>query len=244
VNWLSEGRLAGQKKPVSVEGMKVYTLSKSSLPWTAKQLLNDQQKVVDALVTNGAIHEEISDKRYRKSVEIWSCMMHAGNEERFGDLLLEGGVFELARKFAKWGLGKGSHTFPTLITLLGEKIVPLVPWEDVDANVALGRSMREDMVELLGEDAILLHPPHYSRARKHNAPIFPPFQWANTAIFNVLGLPVTQVPIGLSKRGVPMGIQVVGGPDRDKLTIAVAEWLEGEFGGWVMPTGLDRSSPS
>ncbi|KAH0630988.1 hypothetical protein JD844_004439 [Phrynosoma platyrhinos] len=55
------------------------------------------------------------------------------------------------------------------------------------------------------------------------------------AIFNILGLPVTQCPLGLSKERLPLGIQVVAGPHNDHLTLAVARYLEKAFGGWVPP---------
>jgi fatty acid amide hydrolase 2 len=53
--------------------------------------------------------------------------------------------------------------------------------------------------------------------------------------FNLAGLPVTQVPLGLGPAGLPLGVQVAAGPGRDALTIAVAGELERVFGGWVPP---------
>jgi fatty acid amide hydrolase 2 len=55
------------------------------------------------------------------------------------------------------------------------------------------------------------------------------------AIFNALELPVTQVPLGLGSRGLPLGIQVVAAHGRDHLTIRVAMELERAMGGWVPP---------
>ena len=55
-------------------------------------------------------------------------------------------------------------------------------------------------------------------------------------IFNALSLPVTQVPLGLGEKGVPLGIQVVGALNNDRLTIAVAKLLDEKFGGWVKPS--------
>lgn len=55
------------------------------------------------------------------------------------------------------------------------------------------------------------------------------------AIFNVLGLPVTQCPLGLSSEGLPLGIQLVAASYNDHLTLAVARYLEKAFGGWVLP---------
>jgi hypothetical protein len=56
-----------------------------------------------------------------------------------------------------------------------------------------------------------------------------------TSIWNVLELPVTQVPLGLSCEGLPLGVQVVAGNGNDHLSIAVALFLEQKFGGWTPP---------
>jgi fatty acid amide hydrolase 2 len=58
------------------------------------------------------------------------------------------------------------------------------------------------------------------------------------AIFNMAGVPVTEVPLGLSAEGLPMGIQVAAGPGADHLSIAIALELEAVFGGWTPPPGL------
>ena len=65
---------------------------------------------------------------------------------------------------------------------------------------------------------------------------------APTALFNLIGLPVTEVPLGLNEDGLPLGVQVAAGRDRDHVAIAVAVELERAFGGWVPPT-RDRRSP-
>ena len=55
------------------------------------------------------------------------------------------------------------------------------------------------------------------------------------AAFNLLGLPATEVPLGLNERGLPLGVQVAAARGRDHLSIAVAIELERAFGGWVPP---------
>lgn len=42
--------------------------------------------------------------------------------------------------------------------------------------------------------------------------------------------------MGLGSKGLPIGVQVVGGINSDHLTIKVAEELEAAFGGWVPPS--------
>jgi len=46
------------------------------------------------------------------------------------------------------------------------------------------------------------------------------------------------VPLGLSKSGLPVGLQVIASPLNDHLSIAVAEELEKGFGGWVSPSEI------
>ena len=48
-------------------------------------------------------------------------------------------------------------------------------------------------------------------------------------------LPVTEVPLGLSAEGLPVGVQVAAGASRDHISIAVALELERVFGGWQPP---------
>lgn len=51
------------------------------------------------------------------------------------------------------------------------------------------------------------------------------------------GLPSTTVPIDRSEIGLPIGVQIVGPYLEDRTTIAFAEFLEREFGGFVAPPG-------
>jgi amidase len=48
-------------------------------------------------------------------------------------------------------------------------------------------------------------------------------------------LPATALPIGLSRQGLPMGAQVIGGWMQDLATIRFAGLLEQEFGGFIPP---------
>ena len=85
------------------------------------------------------------------------------------------------------------------------------------------------------QGTVLLYPTHPKIAPYHNHPIFTPFNFAYTGLFNALGFPVTQCPLGLSEEGLPLGLQVVAAPYQDHLSLAVARALEEKFGGWVSP---------
>jgi amidase len=51
------------------------------------------------------------------------------------------------------------------------------------------------------------------------------------------GLPATAAPIDRSETGLPIGVQIVGPYLEDRTTIAFAELMEREFGGFVPPPG-------
>jgi amidase len=57
--------------------------------------------------------------------------------------------------------------------------------------------------------------------------------WAGIAI--LVGLPATTMPIGKSPEGLPIGVQIIGGYLEDRSTIAFAELIESEFGGFTPP---------
>jgi len=97
----------------------------------------------------------------------------------------------------------------------------------------MGKELQKELIELIGPNGIMLYPPFPSVAPRHNAPLFNPFQYAYTAILNIMTFPVTVVPLGLNKDGLPLGVQVASIPGNDHITIGVALELEKAFGGWV-----------
>jgi amidase len=57
--------------------------------------------------------------------------------------------------------------------------------------------------------------------------------WSSNA--TLAGLPSTAMPIALSDEGLPIGMQIIGPHLGDRTTIALAELIEREFGGFVAP---------
>jgi Asp-tRNA(Asn)/Glu-tRNA(Gln) amidotransferase A subunit family amidase len=55
-------------------------------------------------------------------------------------------------------------------------------------------------------------------------------QWLNLA-----GLPGVSVPVGKSREGLPIGVQVIGRPYEEELILAVAEAIERGRGSWEAP---------
>ncbi|MDD1533333.1 MULTISPECIES: amidase [unclassified Bradyrhizobium] len=64
-------------------------------------------------------------------------------------------------------------------------------------------------------------------------------QLAWPGIATLPGLPSTAVPLGLSKGGLPVGVQIVGPWLEDRTPLRLAELIEREFGGFVPPKMFD-----
>ncbi|WP_420347624.1 amidase [Pelagibius sp.] len=52
-------------------------------------------------------------------------------------------------------------------------------------------------------------------------------------ICNVTGHPALALPIGLSAKGLPIGIQIIGKKNHEEQLIAVGSWVERHISGWV-----------
>jgi amidase len=66
-----------------------------------------------------------------------------------------------------------------------------------------------------------------------------PDQLAWPGIATLPGLPATAIPLGLSRDGLPIGVQIVGPWLEDRTPLKLAELIEREFGGFVPPPMFD-----
>uniref|UniRef100_A0A8D2Q4N8 Fatty acid amide hydrolase 2 n=1 Tax=Varanus komodoensis TaxID=61221 RepID=A0A8D2Q4N8_VARKO len=229
---------------VSLQNIKFYFMEHDGgsvfVSPVDKEILQAQRKLVKNLETElGVQVQNVAIHKMKYSFQIWSVMMSFKDSDEqvaFTDMLGDHGkpVWP-SWELVKWMVGMSSHTLPAIgKILLLNKLVKYSP--KTNAKLAsMAQSLRTEMVNLLGEDGVLLYPSHPVVAPRHHTPLGMPFNFAYTAIFNILGLPVTQCPLGLSKEGLPLGIQVVAGPHNDHLTLAMARYLEKSFGGWVRP---------
>lgn len=161
---------------------------------------------------------------------IWAAMIAGCKAPKFSDELAERkGHINFCVEFLQWLIGRSHFTFPAITLGIVESTV-LGP---NDRYAGMLQDLQRELQEILGDDGILLFPPHPICAPHHNEALFKPFNFIYTGIFNVLQFPVTQVPVGLGREKLPVGVQVVATPYNDRVTIAVALELEKVFGGWV-----------
>ncbi|XP_076058754.1 fatty-acid amide hydrolase 2-like [Oratosquilla oratoria] len=225
----------------------------------SKELVKAQQRAVDYLQnTFEATVKKVQIPGMRKAYKIFKEKL----EEEFPNmppvskqLADNKGEINVWTEITRFLLRRGHHTAPILLQAALEKVLEEVSFLQHQRKVFTGRDfspaspvtsskepqwkvLKKQLQRLLGSDGILLYPSHPSTAPYHNEPLFRPFNFLHCGIFNALGLPVTQVPLGLSSTGMPLGVQVVGNMFQDNQTIAVAVALEKAFGGWVCPSQI------
>merc|ERR1712203_1355394 len=133
-------------------------------------------------------------------------------------------MFELL----KWPIRLTNHTLPAIGLALFDKMLP-----PDQKFIRMADQLSEELDHVLGDNGVLLYPSHSTPAPYHGQALIKTANFSYTAIFNVLGNPVTQVPLGISKSwGVPLGIQVVSAKNQDRNSLYMALQLEKMFGGW------------
>lgn len=226
----------GDPEAVDLRELEVTVVETNGKTPVDAEMLAALDHAAELLARAGARVRRAAMPEFSNAYKWWSAALSAAADTSFKRLLGEGEAIPVGRELVRWLLRRSPHTLPALALAAMEDVWPFVPSEQqLRAVVAEARAFRAKLVERLGTRGVLLYPTHPRPAPRHGAPLLRPFDWSYTAIFNVMELPVTQVPMGLSSAGVPLGVQVVAGPARDHVSIAIACMLERETGGWVPP---------
>ncbi|HEX4447769.1 MAG TPA: amidase, partial [Polyangiaceae bacterium] len=235
------GALAGNPADVSLAGLIVLDVAGNGRLAVSPALRASQEAACRALERRGARVRAFTSPLFRRSLEMWAALMKAAGGATFAEQLGDGaGALSPVLEVVRWAFGRSPHTLPAIGLALLEKL-PSLEGDAARELHVLAPRLRAEIVDALGGRGVLLFPPYTRTAPRHNAPILFPIQWMYTAIFNALELPVTQTPLGLDGQGLPLGVQVVGAPGTDAITVAVALALEEDFGGWVPPDVVEGS---
>jgi fatty acid amide hydrolase 2 len=204
----------------------------------SRELREARERAADVLRGTGARVRHETMRSMRRALELYTVALKEGSPHSFAEVLADAGVESVSLRRSLGGAlrGTGPHTVPTLLLLAFERLGERIPDRRVRRAVAAAKSFAQEVEGVMG-DGVILHPPHARVAPKHGRTVGRAWAITPTAIFNLLQLPVTQVPLGLNRRGLPLGVQVAAPHDRDHVAIACALALESSVGGWVPPVG-------
>ncbi len=220
---------------VSLRGITVLDVATSGVLHPSAELRRAQEDAAASLARRGATVRPFRSKYLPRALEVWAARMSDGGGPSYAEMLGNGVAVKPGRELARWVAGRSPYTLPSLFLALVEQVPKALPARAQAAREAHDALRAEIHGALEGGRTVMLYPPYTRVAPKHLTPLFVPIEYMYTAAINALELPATQVPLGLSREGVPLGVQVVGPHGGDALTVAVAKALEESHGGWQAP---------
>ncbi|XP_014360123.2 fatty-acid amide hydrolase 2-A [Papilio machaon] len=223
---------------VDVGKLKVYYQFSNDAPLTDPvdpEIIAAMKKVVEFLnVKHQMKPVEIKIQQLRQSIAIWLANMK--NEKKFGYFIMKNdSIYSICKEIFKNIIGCSGNTLIALVTALFDYSGPKIGDDKYNHFLKKRDELEQVFNDTLGDDGVLLYPTHPTTAPYHNEPLFRPMNFSYTAIINCLGFPSTTVPLGLSRDGLPIGIQVIANHNNDRLCLAMAEELDAAFGGWREP---------
>lgn len=224
----------GDPSTVDLPSLDVLVIEENGILPVHPELRSALWKAADHLARAGARVRGERVPALRDSGLIWASMLSEAGGPSYAERLGGGRPVSPERALLQYLCGLSPYTLPSIGLVWLERLTASRP-EDRHRYVEAGRRLRQDLCRRIGPRGVLLFPPYPEPASPHNRPLIPPFQWLYTAIFNVLEMPATAVPMGLGSEGLPLGLQVVATHGNDHLCVAVALELERAFGGWVPP---------
>ena len=242
----STSSLTSKAMAVDITQLNFFSIPNDGGSWYSspmdQELVAAQDEVVNHLTSHYGIGVKATSlRKFRYSLNIW---LTALDENDSGPPFcaymanLDGSVNPFW-EFAKWLVGRSPHTIPCIGLGAIEKVMKSAKSKEVSEKIkGITQRLKTELEDLLGSNGILLYPSHPTVAPPHHKAIYTPFNFAYTAVFNIMGFAVTQVPLGLNSDRLPLGVQIVSTAGNDHLTIAVAMELEKTMSkcGWVCPT--------
>lgn len=138
-------------------------------------------------------------------------------------------------EFLYYLLGKSNLSFNHILLGIFQKLFLYGPdsvFEDCKNQL---EQMKIEFSQALGDNGVLLLPTHPTVATCNGHYYKKMLDYKFTSIFNILGFPATQCPVGFNAKGLPIGIQIAAITNNDLLCLKVAEEINNMCGGWVPP---------
>jgi len=228
------------KNPADVKISKVRVFYLEELPFLYTTPV--QKELKETVSTVAARLSEITErtpahathKYIGEAIQMWATRMAIGSHYSFDEILAAGKRKNFAFETAKSFFGASDYSLPANFLAMIESVAD-TPAQIQNHYLGHVDELKKYFQDLLGEDGVFICPTYTSSAPKHNMPLLKPLDFVYTALFNTLELPVTQVPVGFDKSGLPLGVQVVASAFNDHVALAVAQFLESQFGGWQRP---------
>ncbi|XP_059219852.1 fatty-acid amide hydrolase 2-A [Stomoxys calcitrans] len=196
-------------------------------------------RAVKCFEKGGISTEEVKIQGFKNAIEM--CLSSLANIKGLPSIITQSienkpNKVELIKEITRSLVGLSPNTSMPLFVELMIQVNAFIPSEQAKEWRSELKNLHAELTRLLGTNGVLFLPTYHKTANFFNGSSFLNISGVLfMLLFNVLGFPATHVPMGLDRKGLPVGFQVVAAPYMDKLCLQVAAELEGAFGGWVQP---------
>uniref|UniRef100_A0A182K3C3 Amino acid transporter transmembrane domain-containing protein n=1 Tax=Anopheles christyi TaxID=43041 RepID=A0A182K3C3_9DIPT len=219
-------------EPVNVDKLKIYYPQKLDLTVNAVPIAPEIRESLSSALkyfqNKGSYTEPLNFRYFCDSMQLASASLQT--------LKNVPNVFAASEPSLPWELLKvmlrqSEHTFATIFMYMLSASKATVSAKNRARYLRMADELRQEFTasDKLATDGVFLMPSFPKPALRHYESFGHVTGFMYTMIINALGFPATQVPLGFNRDGLPVGIQVVAGPNQDRLCLAVAQELEKAF---------------
>nr|CAD7592125.1 unnamed protein product [Timema genevievae] len=193
---------------VTLEDVSFYYMESSGDPRASSINQAMQQALFKAVShfreLSGHPIQKVTFPEMKYSFRLWRYWMTKEPMVFPEELANREGCVSPFQELPKLLVGQSDFTLASLLRLFNDMLPSeKAPWAEKTTKTLLAK-----IVAKLGDNGVLLYPSHPTSASYHYSSFLRPYNFGYWAVFNVLHLPVTQVPMGLDRDGLPVGIQL------------------------------------
>lgn len=222
---------AAETRRASLRGSRVAFYTDDSVAPVTEETRRAVETAARVLANAGLIVEETRPPGIERGHDLWLKLFsrasvvqlrnfYAGREGEGGD-------------FVRWRLATAD---PVPQPSLDDYISSWLERDRLRAALVEWMEHTPLIVAPVGATPAYEHGTHKLTVGERNLSTFRAFSYSQT--FNVFDLPVVVVPAGRSLEGLPLGVQIIGGPFAEDTVLAAAAIIEEALGGWQMPPPL------
>ena len=172
-----------------------------------------------ALAAAGALVDERRPPALDEVADAWASMISADGHAWLARLISAAGTG-----------GHGSYDSRGWVEFSDGR-----PGPELTAIVERADAVRSRMLRWMWDVDVMICPAMPQPAILHGGSNDPAFGDTYSDIHNLTGFPAVVVRGGTSPEGLPIGVQLVGGPWREDVALAAARVVEAASGGWQPP---------
>jgi amidase len=213
-------------KEVELDRLRVAFHTDNGIVTPTKEIRDAVTKAAMALA---GVTGRVEEKRPPRISEAYDLL---------GSLIAPGAEAQMRARLEQYGTKEASPLYEEGIRMLKayEADRKAAGWSiDATETQFQLRTFNQSMTSFMTDYDVMLCPVNAQPAMKHGT------TWSNLKAFsygwtfNLTGQPAAVVRCGTSPEGLPIGVQIVGHPFREDVVLAVADYLESQFGGWQPP---------